>query len=349
MQAAYRYSIPSRGWLILLSSLAVTILFALPRLAVLYFSGRGTPADFPWLEFGIRSLYSFLIAVLFLLVNLSAVWSDSSWLPKGINRHLVLGLLNIGLLAGLDFILIQLHLYWFEPPFNERLFRFLFRISMVLEVLLVVLTAAIFRLIFGNQQVRIANEQLLKANAETQYELLKNQLNPHFLFNSLNTVNALIRHDPVAAAEFVSNLSDVFRYTLTSRTVDLVTLEEEMRFMEAYLAMLTGRYGEKVRFQVEVSSAFHRSRLPPMALQVLVENAIKHNVASARQPLWVAITTNANHTLTVSNGLQVKKDPELATGLGLANLNQRCLYLSGREIHIQKTAETFSVTIPLLP
>ncbi|MGA0557515.1 sensor histidine kinase [Larkinella sp. VNQ87] len=349
MHPVHPYSIPFRGRFILLGSLAITLLFALPRLALLSFASRGGRIDFSWAEFGIRSLYSFLIAVLFLLVNLHPRWSGVSGLPKGINRHLMLGLVNAGLLAGIDSLFIRLHLSLFEPPFNERLFRFFFRISMVLEVLLVVLVAYLFRLTFHNQQVRIANERLLKVNAETRYELLKNQVNPHFLFNSLNTVNALILHDPVAASRFVSHLSDVFRYTLTSRTVDLVTLEEEMQFMESYLAMLTGRYGEKVRFELAINPICHTSRLPPMALQMLVENAIKHNVASSRQPLRVRLATNIDHTLTVTNGLQVKKDPELSTGLGLANLNQRCLYLSGREIRIQKTADTFSVTVPLLP
>ncbi|GAB3907596.1 histidine kinase [Larkinella knui] len=348
MNTVFPDSIPFRSWLILLSALAVTILFALPRLALVYFSSRGTRIDFPWLEFSVRSLYSFLIAILFLLVNLSYQRFGLSRFPGVISNYLIPLLLNVVLLIGIDFILIRIHLNLFAPPFNERVFRFFFRISVVLEVLLVVLIACIFRLIFRNQQVRIANERLLKANAETQYELLKNQVNPHFLFNSLNTVNALILHDPVAASQFVSHLSDVFRYSLTSRTADLVTLAEELRFMESYMAMLAGRYGEKIRFQLAINPVYTNSRLPPMALQVLVENAVKHNVASYRQPLWVELVTNANHTITVSNGLQAKKEPELSTGLGLANLNQRCLYLSGREITIQKTTRTFSVTIPLL-
>jgi LytS/YehU family sensor histidine kinase len=219
---------------------------------------------------------------------------------------------------------------------------------MVVAVIITILFAQIFRLLFNNYQMRLSNASLLKANAETRFEVLKNQVNPHFLFNSLNTINSLIVTDQQAAVNFVNNMSDVYRYVLKSHEVNSISLQEELRFTAAYTGLLKGRYGDKMQITTSIPSEHRQHRVPPMALQILVENAVKHNIASHSKPLQVRIFINAAGELVVENNLQKRTDHGLSTGVGLQNLNQRCKYLSNHQLIIQQTETSFSVTIPLL-
>lgn len=332
--------------LILLSSLAITILFTMPRLALLRFTQLNTQLEYNLADLAARTVYSFFFALLFFALNLETRKIRVLGFRINPNSFIQLLCLNIGLFLVIDFLLLRIHLYFFEPVMKERLFRFLFNITFVLELLLVIMVSYIYRLVFYNQQIKMANESLLKANAETKYEVLKNQVNPHFLFNSFNTINSLILRDKQEAVNFVNNMSDVFRYVLESR--ESVTLEEEMRMMEAYIQMLKGRHGEKITVEMGIRPAMLQRKIPPMALQILVENAVKHNVVSARNPLHISIFTNENNELTVSNDLREKKAREYSTGLGLSNLNQRSRYLSNRDISIRRTNGQFIVCVPLI-
>lgn len=326
--------------LILLSSLAITILFSIPRLALLRFPQYELP------ELVARTTYSFLFAILFFIINMDRRELRLGEVTINTNRFLPLLLLNAGLFFIVDLLLMRLHLYLFEPALKERLFRFLFNITFVLEFLLIVLISYIYRLVFYNQQIKMDNHVLLKTNAETRYEVLKNQVNPHFLFNSFNTINSLILRDKEAAVNFVNNMSDVFRYVLESR--ETVTLEEELGMLAAYTAMLNGRHGGKIMMNMDIDNDMLSYKLPPMAVQILVENAVKHNVISARHPLHIRIFTRDNSELVVSNDLHEKKVRERSTGLGLSNLNQRSKYLSNRDIVIQRLDNRFIVTVPLI-
>lgn len=319
--------------LILLSSLAITILFSIPRLGLLRFPQYELP------DMIVRTVYSFLFAVLFFTINLERgkvrLWAFTI----DTRRFFPSLFLNVTLFLIIDPLLLQLHLYLFEPAIRGKLFRFLFNVTFILEFLLIILLAYIYRLVFYNQQ-------MLKRNAETKYEVLKNQVNPHFLFNSFNTINSLILRDKEEAVNFVNNMSDVFRYVLESR--EMVTLEEELRMMTAYTAMLKGRHGEKIIVQMEIDHAMLPCKLPPMALQMLVENAVKHNVISSLHPLQIRIFTRDNRELVVSNNLHEKKVRQHSTGLGLSNLNQRSRYLSNRDIVIRRSDDKFIVTVPLI-
>jgi LytS/YehU family sensor histidine kinase len=196
--------------------------------------------------------------------------------------------------------------------------------------------------------MRLSNASLLKANAEAKYEVLKNQVNPHFLFNSLNTINSLITTDQQAAVHFVNNMSDVYRYALKSHELNSIPVQEELQFIAAYTEVLKGRYGNKMQIEVQVTPAHQQYRVPPMALQILVENAVKHNIASHNKPLHIRIYSNEVAGLVVTNNRQQRLQPEPSTGVGLQNLNQRCQYLSNQTLIIQQTESSFSVTIPLL-
>lgn len=348
MNTINSYHIPAKPKLVALTAMAMAVLFTLPRLALLRYLQYSPHVDLRIYDFLMRAVYTFLVTVVFLLLNLQRqkiTLGPVAYDPSSIYQKIVC---NILLFIILDVTLLRLHLSLFEPYLREKLFRFLFNMTFILEVMLTVFIAHIYRLLFYNQQARIANEHLLKVNAETRYEMLINQVNPHFLFNSFNTVNALIHTNKQEAIHFINNMSDVFRYVLESSKRNLVTLREEMQFMGAYTEMLKGRYGHKLIVQFDINREAECMLLPPIALQILVENAVKHNVIAAREPLKISISLDGLSGLTVANPVREKKIVAYSTGIGLSNLNQRCSYLCGREITVRKTAHEFSVTIPLI-
>src|SRR5690606_36493183 len=173
------------------------------------------------------------------------------------------------------------------------------------------------------------------ANLESGFEVLKSQVNPHFLFNSLNTINAMIGSTNDAARAFVGNMSDVYRYVLNNVNKSLVTLAEELEVVQSYAAMLRQRHGEALQLEIRIEEQVNSLLIPPMSLQVLLENAVKHNIVSARQPLLVVVEAMDN-LLTVSNPMQEKRVKAPGTGLGLYNLNQRYQYLCQKEIEISR-------------
>jgi two-component system LytT family sensor kinase len=146
----------------------------------------------------------------------------------------------------------------------------------------------------------------------------------------------------------VNNMSDVYRYVLKSHELNTISLQEELRFIAAYSELLKGRHGEKMQITTNVAREYLQHRLPPMALQILVENAVKHNIASYTKPLQVRIFINTAGALVIENNLQKRNDSGYSTGTGLQNLNQRCKYLSNEQLIIQQTQKSFSVTIPLM-
>lgn len=196
------------------------------------------------------------------------------------------------------------------------------------------------------QQTIVENQKLLAENMQTRYQALKNQVDPHFLFNSLNTLNSLIKTNPEKAEEYVHQLSFVFRYTLQQKTI--ITVREELEFTKAYCHLMNIRYGDSLSFDFQIDTRYDDYNIIPLSLQILVENAIKHNVISAKQPLRIAIKSGDDETITVSNPVQLKKEPETGAKIGLANLSDRYLLMAHREIFIEKTDSVFSVQVPLI-
>lgn len=349
MASQSKYTIPSRTSLVLLTSVAITLLISLPRLLLWQRIAAASPSiETTLLDLTLRSLYIFLTSLLFFLLHLQTRTVRISFIIIDLNSFWQRLLLTIIAFLIIDPILLHTHWWLFRPHTNAQLFRFLFNINMVITVILTVLFAQIYRLLLYNYQIRLSNASLLKTNAETRFEVLKNQVNPHFLFNSLNTINALITTDQQAAVNFVNNMSDVYRYVLKSHEVNSIPLQEELHFIAAYTDMLKGRYGNKMQIAVQVQRNYLQHQLPPMALQILIENAVKHNIVSHSKPLHIQVFTNETAGLVVENNLQKRSNPEASTGLGLQNLNQRCKYLSNRHLVIQQTSTRFSVTIPLM-
>jgi two-component system LytT family sensor kinase len=189
-------------------------------------------------------------------------------------------------------------------------------------------------------------ERLKQAQLAANISSLKEQLSPHFLFNTLNTLSSLTQEKQVK--EYVSELANVYRYLLAYKKVDSATLQQELTFIESYLYIIKARMEAALLIDIQVENQFLSSLLPPLTLQLLIENAIKHNVASVSRPLHITIYNEGSRNLVVSNNFQPKSLIPLSTGVGLDNVIQRYGLLFDRDIVIEKTAQSFSVKLPII-
>jgi hypothetical protein len=190
-------------------------------------------------------------------------------------------------------------------------------------------------------------ERYRKENVEFRFEMLRNQVNPHFLFNSLNTLAGLVYESPDTASAFVRELARVYRYVLEVGERELVTLDRELAFLDAFIYLVEIRYATGLAFRQEIAESARERQIPPLTLQLLVENAIKHNIVSGAKPLVITIVAT-DDTLTVSNNLQRKLVPEAGTHTGLTNIRNRYGYLTDQPVLVTETPEMFSIQLPLL-
>ena len=261
-----------------------------------------------------------------------------------ISLAIILTLISVFVLNDLLFSLLNT----VDPEPRTRGFRdeFIYRNFFVSG--LVIGCVLIFRLINLKQLVQIENETLKSEALQSQFEALKNQLSPHFLFNSLTALKTLIDESPSQAQKYVSNLSNALRYTLQSNEKQLVTLKEEMAFTESYLFLIKMRFDTNLNVVIRTNEKYMLYKLPPLTVQTLVENAVKHNEVSKRKPLLLSIKTTDNESLIVMNSIQTKITEEDGTGIGLANLSKQFQLLLGREIVISDDNNEFKVEVPLI-
>lgn len=190
-------------------------------------------------------------------------------------------------------------------------------------------------------------ESLARINVQSQFEALKKQLDPHFLFNCMNTLASLIDADNERAQKYLERLSEVYRYVLDIREQSTVTIEKELAFLEAYVYLNEVRFRKNLRVDQTLQSDVYQHRLPSLSLQLLVENAIKHNIVSRENPLTIKIFRDGDF-LTVENNKQRKKTLQQSTRLGLQNIVKRYQLLTEQPVHITETDTQFSVQIPIL-
>lgn len=205
-------------------------------------------------------------------------------------------------------------------------------------------TQASFRRIRDSQ---LEAEQLKKAQLQTQFDSLKEQVNPHFLFNSLNSLSSLIATDPEKAEEFVEEMSRVYRYLLRSNEDHLTTLQKEVEFIESYNLLLKTRFGVGFQPEITIDPDKKDHLLPPMTLQLLIENAVKHNIVDPDKPLYLKLYTEADK-LVVSNNLQKKNKSVVSNKIGLSNIISKYSLLNFPDVEITETAEEFIVRLPLI-
>jgi LytS/YehU family sensor histidine kinase len=197
------------------------------------------------------------------------------------------------------------------------------------------------------KQTQLEAEQLKKESIEAQFEALRSQVNPHFMFNCFNVLSNLVYKDPDTSSKFIAQLSNVYRYLLQSQQKKVVTLQEELSFIESYLYLLKMRHGENLIIEKNLEANSDNFYVAPASLQMLIENAIKHNIVSKHNPLTIRLYTH-NGSIVVANNLQEKEFKEESTQRGLQNIQSRYRLLSDEKVVIEKLAQEFRVTIPLL-
>lgn len=183
---------------------------------------------------------------------------------------------------------------------------------------------------------------------QAQFAALKNQVSPHFLFNSLSVLASLVRKDVDLSEQFIDHLARVYRYLLEQKDDQLVTLGMELDFARSYAFIQEIRFARKFKVRFEIPEAFTKRLLLPFTLQLLIENAIRHNSMSVAEPLTVIISTNPEGQLVVSNNLQIRTVPDKSIPQGLTSIRQRYELYTGGLISVQETTEDFKVLIPLM-
>ncbi len=224
-----------------------------------------------------------------------------------------------------------------------------FELSDFLPTLLITLFISIFMhgrsFLYEWRQSALTAEQLKKEHIAARYETLKNQVNPHFLFNSLNVLTALVHKDADMAEQFIRQLSAVYRYVLDSRDQEVVPLEEEIKQLEAFIYLMKIRFGNSFEATIDVPD--RSGKVAPLTLQMLVENAIKHNEVSKSNPLIISIVKDQND-IVIQNNIQPKSVVAESSGVGLENIRARYQFLTDRQVRIEQTDQSFIVKIPIV-
>ena len=260
----------------------------------------------------------------------------------------VVGTLLITFVLSALCTLLQLYVFPDRPGPRRTAFQYVMRGYLGDCSLMAIAIMAVYlvRLQFREKMADVENETLRAENMASRYEALENQMDPHFLFNSLNTLKSLIDVDVDKAGDFVHQLSTVLRYTLKNEEV--VTLAQELDCVRCYCQMMKMRYGDNLVFDHHIDrERYAQYHVLPLSIQGLIENAIKHNVISTKQPLTISILTDDANHLVVSNKIQPKIGKEEGTGIGLANLAERYRIKWNENVEIFDDGTIFRVTLPL--
>ncbi len=233
----------------------------------------------------------------------------------------------------------------FTPEFSQL------GLGISATVVIVIIVIATYESIhnFGYwQQSRREVDTLSKAQLQAQLDALRQQVNPHFLFNSLNSLISLIEEDPKQATLFAEELSSVYRYLLRSNESPLVPLANELEFAHSYFHLLKTRHGAALRLLIDINPSHQECQLPPLTLQLLIENAVKHNIILPEQPLTISLSSNSQQRLVVCNNLQRKPSRTLSNGIGLSNIVAKYQMLGQGVPVIEDDGHEFRVSVPLI-
>ena len=228
---------------------------------------------------------------------------------------------------------------------EARLYRFI-----AVCIAAVILFTLIYEILFLSKERELDTkivDQLDRERSQAELQALTNEMDPHFIFNSLNTLNYLIINEPLQAHSFNNRLAQVYKYFLINKNKELIPLRDELEFINSYFYLLQTRHDDKLRLRTVLSSESHELLIPPCSLQILVENAIKHNEFSEENPLLIKVSASERF-ISVSNNVKPKPYAVNSTGIGLRNLNSRYRILFQKDIHIERTRENFTVKLPLI-
>jgi sensor histidine kinase YesM len=214
----------------------------------------------------------------------------------------------------------------------------------------VIIFTLVYEIIFLGKERELDNkivDQLDRERSQAELQALTNEMDPHFIFNSLNTLNHLILNNPNQAHLFNNKLAQVYRYFLINKTRELISLKDEMEFIDSYFFLLQIRHDSKLQLYVELNDEAIKAMIPPCAVQVLIENAIKHNEFTDLNPLLIKIISNGQY-IRVTNNAKPKPYTVNSTGIGLKNLRSRYRIISSKNIEIEKNRDQFTVKLPLI-
>lgn len=318
------------------SSLFMCILASIPKIRQLHIT---------FTELLVDGSVAFLYSLFVWYYNLYS-------LPKFSSQHITTGFFNRRLVLSLAFgivlmiVLVSGHQLLFSKyRFGEMMLMYQFRgilINLTIYMFIHLLYQA-----HRAQQIGVELERSKADNLGAQYELLKQQVNPHFLFNSLNTLKSMIDINDPHSADFIMKLSDFYRFSLENRKMDLIPLAEELDILNAYMFLLKARFEEGICLSTTLSDEHKQSYIPPFTLQLLVENCVKHNVISLNKPLHIRLHSEGDN-MVIENQLQLKKTPEASTRMGLENINQRYLHHLNKKIEVTADDVLFKVKLPVI-
>ncbi|MGL4630735.1 MAG: sensor histidine kinase [Leadbetterella sp.] len=325
-------------YLLVQIALALAVLVCSPRLIqILASTDIIRNEHIGWDDYAVQLTFSFMFATIILHLNNNqslAIW-----------KRLLASFL-IYLICTFLFILLHIGILNFTEPQRAIKASYLFR-----NLFIMIISVLVTNFLNANrqkQELTLQNKSLEAENLKAQLNSLQQQLNPHFLFNSLNSLQSLMRENVEKSQIFVQNLSTVLRYSLDFQKRELVSIYQELQLLEAYLYLLKVRFGDKLTLKFE-RIEFANGSVPPLALQLLIENAVNHNEISTQKPMTIRIIYNSeSSTLSVINKYNPKKQSISKSGLGLHNLNNRYELLSKKNIEITQDECEFKVVIPVL-
>lgn len=300
-------------------------------------------------QIGTYLLFSIVLTVI------NSTWFDYlnrkiKWKKYGRYR-LLIGALGgvVFTMLGIFFIRIFLEMYvdgesWNEFMSGERVVFYYIALLITLVVTVFFHAVHFYKL---SRDKQIKEQKIIAGTASARFDALKNQLDPHFLFNSLNVLTSLIEEDADQAQKFTTSLSKVYRYVLEQKNKDLVTVNEELQFARTYVRLLKMRFEDSIVFDIPEEASNPEAKIVPLSLQLLLENAVKHNIVTANKPLHIKVFEQDSF-LVISNNLQEKSVVKKSSGVGLRNIQQRYQILSDRKVMIDKARDSFQVSIPIL-
>jgi two-component system, LytTR family, sensor kinase len=245
------------------------------------------------------------------------------------------------------FILISVLIYQAAPVLRFEITPQLIQKLLLLGIIANLIIGSSYEVLYTFEKLKetlVENESLKKEQLQQQFDNLKTKVNPHFLFNSLSSLSMLVSEDTEKADTFLNEMSKVYRYMLKSNHHEWAELQQELNFINSYFYLLKVRYGQTVSLQIKADKKYNSFLLPPLTLNLLLENALQHNVAMKEAPLDITVETNGNNTITVKNNLRRKKLLLPTAGKGLETLKAKCS-LPG--FAVNETADEFMVTLPL--
>lgn len=330
-----------KHWKLLLAAIIVAA-------AIVYWAIQTEPGPVFYFSVGWLAIIALLLwfGNRFLTTRLDSLLPWSKWGNYRFFIHLLLGLIYLLLLINVTYWSIKTTLTD-QPPNAEQL--------IVTNVWGIIIFVPVFSIYFSLHFLRhwrsseLAVEKFQKENMRSQLDSLKNHLDPHFLFNNLNILSSLVDRDKTASKEFIRRFAEVYRSILRSKSDDLIPIDEEMKMIDSYIYLIKMRFEENIQFRVTVDPGSSGKLIPPLTLQMLVENAIKHNIITEKQPLVIDIRQSGPDMLIVSNTLN--KAQHDGTGMektGLANIARRYAHFTAQEVKVVETDTKFEVHIPLL-